>query len=57
LLKLPSQRTPYGYRREFNNRVSGDLLLKILAGNINTPQEATGWMDQQVEIQKLAGTN
>jgi Sulfatase len=45
-LKLPSQRTPSLYGTEFNNRESGDLLLSILSGHVNTPEQATVWMNQ-----------
>jgi hypothetical protein len=45
-LKLPFQRSPLAYRREFSNVLSGNLLLDILEGRLRTPSEATAWIDQ-----------
>lgn len=43
-LKLPLQRQAVPYRREFNNVLSGRLLLEALHGNVNTPEQAVTWI-------------
>lgn len=45
-LKLPHQRAALHYRREFNNVVSGALLLDILRGTVTTPEQAAAWIDR-----------
>lgn len=43
-LKLPFQRQAVPYGREFNNVLSGDLLLDVLRGNVSTPEQALTWI-------------
>jgi hypothetical protein len=44
-LKLPGQHSGVEYRTEFNNILSGDLVLEILREQIRTPQEAVHWLN------------
>lgn len=43
-LKLPLQRQAVPYQREFNNVLSGSLLLDILRGEVSTPEQAVAWI-------------
>lgn len=43
-LKLPFQRQAVPYGREFNNVLSGSLLLEVLQGNVSTPEQAIAWI-------------
>ena len=44
-LKLPGQTTGFLYHREFNSVLSADLLLDALEGKIQTPAQASAWLD------------
>ncbi len=45
-LKLPGQTTGFLYHREFNSVLSADLLLDALEGKIQTPAQASAWLDE-----------
>ncbi len=44
LLKLPGEQKGVTYPGEFNNIVSGDLILQILNGKISKPEDAVSWL-------------
>jgi len=45
-LKLPGQTTGFPYHREFNSVLSADLLFDALGGKIQTPAQASAWLDE-----------
>jgi hypothetical protein len=44
LLKLKGQQQFVPFDRPFNTVISGDLLLKLLSGELTTPAEVIGWL-------------
>ncbi len=45
LLKLPHQREGVHYNREFNSVLTPNLILQLLNGKLQTPQDAVNWLD------------
>lgn len=47
LLKLPGREQGVSYERAFGTVLTGDLLLVLLRGEVETPESAVQWLEQQ----------
>jgi hypothetical protein len=46
ILKLPGQASGFVYGPAFNTVLSHDLVLALVRGEVSTPEDAAGWLDQ-----------